>query len=281
MKKPVKVKKVVADAAFTEGVQEESFKEWFFSKLDGMFIDNIPLDAIKELPTRYMYFAGTISHIASLACFIFFIYTGYNTTRNTEFISLTDTDGECSAVTRQNTGQYLATDTGYWEGSEFFSTVIAIYKVDFFGLNIDTANYEHMIRGFRSSIEELGAKSLMQDASRNVLNWVTFEYSKPQYLFQMTGNSIDVFNRYYVVGGLATLEGNCEVEHSSSLDGANNLLKVQFHISDFHDDELCMKAVTPTLIGYNPNYDYEFFNINIDLNSLLIAIAVRFTIIFS
>lgn len=162
MSKTKKVKKVVADAAFTEGVHEESFKEWFFSKLEGMFVDNIPLDAIKELPPRYMYLGGMIAHLASITCFIFFIYTGFENARNTEFISLSEEDGECTAVTRQNTGQYLATDTGYWEGSEFYDPALAIYKVDYFGLDIDTEGYQSMMSGFRSTIEAVGAKAESQ-----------------------------------------------------------------------------------------------------------------------
>ena len=54
-KKPPKIRKEKVDATFTEGVQQESFKEWFISKIDVMFVENIPLDAIKELPARYMY----------------------------------------------------------------------------------------------------------------------------------------------------------------------------------------------------------------------------------
>jgi hypothetical protein len=78
------------------------------AKIDGMFVDNIPMDAIKELPARYMYLGGIIAYAGAIACFVYFIYNGYDTARNTEFISLSEDDGECEPVTRQNTGIYIA-----------------------------------------------------------------------------------------------------------------------------------------------------------------------------
>lgn len=277
MKKQSKTKKIVADAAFTDGVQEGSFKDWIVSKLDGMFVDNIPLEAIKDLPARYMYVGGMIAHLASIACFVFFISTGYNNARNTEFISLSKSEGECTDVTRQNTGEYLATDTGYWEGNEKFDPALAIYKVNFYSLNIDTSGYKAMISGFKDSITEIGATAKYKDASRNILNWIAYEYSSPQYQFQLTGNSEDVFSRYYTVGGLATVEGTCDVPHSSSLDGANHLLRMEFNIAAYITDSYCMKAGHPLRLGYNPFYDFYTFRIDMDLNSLVIAIAVSYT----
>ena len=104
--------------------------------------------------------------------------------------------------------------------------------------------------------------------------WITFEHSSPQYLFQMTGNTIDVFNRYYTIGGLATVEGVCDISHTSTLDGANHLLRMEFKYSEYAADFFCMKAGHPVRLGYNPNYDYDTFRIDIDLNSLVIAVAV-------
>lgn len=122
---------------------------------------------------------------------------------------------------------------------------------------------------------------LFQDAGRNIMYWITFEHSSPQYLFQMTGNSIDVFNRYYTIGGLATVEGVCDITHTSTLDGANHLLRMEFSFSEYYADFFCMKAGDPVRLGYNPNYDYDTFRIDIDLNSLLIAVAVSVPCLFS
>jgi hypothetical protein len=274
-KKAVKVRKEKVDAAFTEGVQEqESFKEWILAKLDSMFVDNIPMDAIRELPTRYMYLGGSITYIGALVCFIFFLYSGYDTARNTEFISLSETDGECYAVTRENSGIFLATDTGFWEGTEAYSAALAIYKVEFYRLDLTQEEYEVMVNRFQDSIRPVGQKALHYEAAHNIVSWITFELNDPHFLFQMTGNSVDVFDRYYLIGGIASVEGVCDPVHMSSLDGGNSLLRMEYGYTEYVVDKNCMAAVNPVHLGYNANYDHDNFRVDIDLNALVIAVAV-------
>ena len=67
-KEGAKVRKASVDAEFTEGVQAQSFLNWAAMKIDNMFVDNIPLDAIKDLPLRYMYFAGKVAAL-KICCF--------------------------------------------------------------------------------------------------------------------------------------------------------------------------------------------------------------------
>ena len=215
-----------------------------------------------------------LAYASAIACFVFFIYTGYDTARNTEFISLSENDGECSAVTRQNTGTYLATDEGYWEGDENYNTALTIYRADFFSLDVDTDEYKAIINRFRASIEELAILAETQDAARNIMYWITYELSTPQYLFQMTGNSVDVFYRYYTIAALASREGVCDIPHTSTLDGGNHLLRIEYPFTEYMAESKCTAAATPSLLGFNPDYDFDTFRVDLDLNSLLIAIAV-------
>jgi hypothetical protein len=62
-----------ADAGFADREPEpedETLKEYLTRKVDAIFIDNIPLDAIKELPRKYMYLLGFLAHSLSITCFM-------------------------------------------------------------------------------------------------------------------------------------------------------------------------------------------------------------------
>lgn len=269
-----KAKKVVADPSFTEGVQEESFKEWFISKLDNMFVDSIPMDAVRELPGRYMYIAGAITHMAAIACFVYFIYTGYDNAINTSFISLSDSEGYCESVSKQNSGTFLATETGYWDGTEGYEPALTKYRVDFFGLKATADEYKSIIREFRSEIEAVGNMAKSYDAAFNLLFWITWEWSDTNYLFQMTGNAVDIFSRYYTLGAIATMEGVCEIPRTSFLDGANNVLRLEYAYDEFIADPICRESITPSSLGYDPDYNFNVFQIELDVNALLTSLAV-------
>lgn len=195
MKRSAKVKKVTTDAAFTEGVREESFVEWIVSKFDNMFIDNLPLDTIKELPPRYMYFTGSIVHITTIACLLYFIYTGYDTATTVQFVSVNDDDGICSEISRQNSGSFLATNDGYWEGNERYAPSNAIYQLDYYSYATTMTEYRKLIRDFKAEMKDLGRRATRQDATYNIMNWITWQKADTKYRFQLTGDSIDVFNR--------------------------------------------------------------------------------------
>jgi hypothetical protein len=68
------------DTIFTDSEEKDELTlyEWLVDKIDEMFIENIPLDSIKELPTTFMYSLGCASYTLSLFCLIWFIRSGNN-----------------------------------------------------------------------------------------------------------------------------------------------------------------------------------------------------------
>lgn len=274
MNKQKKVKKVTADVTFTEGVQEESLKEWLASKLDAMFVDNIPLDAIKELPERYMYVAGLIAHAAAGACLLYFVLTGYWVATKKEFITVNSDDGICESISRENGGKYLVTDTGYWDGTDGFDPALTIYRMEFFSFAMTQDDYKSLMREFKDEIKGIAAGAAQRDAAHNLMYWMTWEMDSPNFLFELTGSSLNVFDRYYTIGYMATVEGVCDVANSATYNGANHRLRLEHSVEEFRNSSLCLSAGHPGHLGYNPNYDFGTFRIDLDINSCLIAIAV-------
>ena len=117
-----------------DDIEKESFQDFIVDKIRDMFVENIPVDAIRELQPRYMFFLGTISYMIMLCAFSYFFASGYTACRTRSFISISDADGECLNVPRPITGTYLLSTNGKWSGSSdltvpFLYSEVVYYKV--------------------------------------------------------------------------------------------------------------------------------------------------------
>ena len=72
-------------AATTDEV--ETLANFMIRKLDDVFVKNIPLQSIRDLPVRYMYIFGALAHLLMITTFVYFTYTGYHQTLQTSFVS--------------------------------------------------------------------------------------------------------------------------------------------------------------------------------------------------
>ncbi len=84
--KKERVKKAQTNfAASTEEV--ETLGHFMIRKLDDVFVKNIPLQSIRDLPVRYMYIFGALAHLLLISTFIYFTYNGYHSALKTTFVS--------------------------------------------------------------------------------------------------------------------------------------------------------------------------------------------------
>lgn len=60
----------------SEEKEEPTLYEWLVEKVDELFINNIPLESIRELPPTYMYSLGSIAYTLSIFCLIWFSVAG-------------------------------------------------------------------------------------------------------------------------------------------------------------------------------------------------------------
>lgn len=74
-KRMTKKKKVVIDELI-EQEKELTMKEWLQIKINDTFIEYIPLDTIKQMPTNYKYIFGSFAHIFSFTVLIGFLIWG-------------------------------------------------------------------------------------------------------------------------------------------------------------------------------------------------------------
>lgn len=70
-----KKKKVIIDELI-EQEKELTLKEWLQMKINDTFIDYIPLETIKQMPTNYKYIFGSFAHIFSITVLLGFLIWG-------------------------------------------------------------------------------------------------------------------------------------------------------------------------------------------------------------
>ena len=143
-----------------------------------------------------MYIGGVIVYAGALACFIYFLITGYEEATK-EFMSVNKGDGICEAVARENDGNYRATNEGFWEGTPAYTPSLAKFEIDFYGLAITSDEYKELIRYFRKEVEKVGKGALTRDAAYNLMYWISYEIQSPLFQFQFTGS-----NRYTFINSL-------------------------------------------------------------------------------
>jgi len=275
-----KVKRIVADSAFVEPeVEEPTFKEWLQAKLDSIFINNIPLDSVKELPTLYMYAFGLLAYMMSVSCFVYFIYTGYQEERTKAFIALDPSDGVCDKVPKSVNGQFYGDFSGKWEGTDGFQYSNSLYVLNLNNFRHSVSDYRHMMDAVGDSLDVLGTAAFDFDLAENLAYWMAWEVQLPGAdtvnTFRMTGQPEVIFHREYVFGVFASVGGECLTSRTTEYDKANAVLKVTYDEPSLAADDVCAATVKPENMGWIREYDFNEFKLEIDVRSLVIAFAVN------
>jgi hypothetical protein len=70
------------DTSVSEFVEQDSkqptLMEWLSDLIDGIFVENLPSEYIKDLPSRYLYTIGLMSYAGFFFCLVFFFLQGLN-----------------------------------------------------------------------------------------------------------------------------------------------------------------------------------------------------------
>ena len=265
---------------------EETFLQWLGGKFQEKFVENIPSDSIRDLPARYIVPVGVFAYIASSFCFAYFIYVGYVTARKQQFISLDEDDGECSVVSTVVDGTYYGSKKGMWGGVKGFKFTHALYRVDLQHYQNSEEEYTRQMQEYvYPKLLKLSEESSSNDGVLNMLNWMSWEARlRPDQpgdhnVFQMTGNPLIIFDRQYFFGLYAGLEGDCLLEGDSQYNSNDGMMSLQYSYDEFINDPICSAVVTPTNMGFEPTYDFDFFRTKVDVASLVTCVAVNLEVL--
>jgi hypothetical protein len=189
---------LMSESPFVRQILRKKKKATIFrqlvDKFDEIFLDAIPSEDVKQLPPQYLYPLGLIVLTLLLGIFIALFVPGYEVQVRTKFLSPADasSDGRCTDVTISNTGVYLATKDGVWQGSSKFAYSKASYSLSATNLQLDAYAFRQNMDYTYSSIEAVGEKALSQSLPINLLYWMSWVSVVPGYSserFSMTGMS--------------------------------------------------------------------------------------------
>jgi hypothetical protein len=272
----MRVRKNVADKAFTETTQEPTFYEWLLKKLDTAFVENIPVESMKELPTNYMYLFGFVAYVASFTCFLYFAYTGYHQMTSKKFITPNLNDGDCQAVLRAVDAVYLGDRLGMWSGDNLFQYSNALYQINLRKFKENKKDYYAKMQAVGYELDLIGQSAFDRNLAENIAYWVAWQSKLPgtSSTFHMLGSPTIIFDRQLRFGLLANVNGECLVTRQTTFDRANSYFELTYDVSKFKADPICSSIAVPEALGYNEAYDSNSFSLKLDVRSFVTSFAV-------
>lgn len=145
-------------------------------QLDETFLKSIPSDDVKQLPPNYLYPVGALVILVLVAIFVAVFVPGYESQIRTKFLSPVGSGNSryCDDVTISNTGSFLATKTGYWQGSQSFAYSNASYTISLVNVQMDENQFHSFMMDTYSQLVTIGEYTKTQNLGINLLYWMSW-----------------------------------------------------------------------------------------------------------
>jgi hypothetical protein len=284
-KSPFEKEKFVEDFE-KEATVYEKFVDYGKVSAEKYFLWLLPTEDLKDLPKRYMYPFGGLLILSLFGVFVALFISGYNTNLNQVFLSpLINSytpSSYCETISVANTGTFLGTQDGYWEGQAGFSYSNAAYKVSVTGFTVSYDTYKKNMTGIYNDLVGIGKLATTQDLGVNILYWLAYTVSPTvenlAQSFSLVGQPEVVFNREEIVGTISSYKGPCNASSYSGFDGSTGKLITRFSHDSFMQYEACRVTVAPISFGYLEGANDGIFYASIDTSTLAVSMALNFGI---
>lgn len=268
---------------------KESFWKWICHELDELFVKYIPFPDLRDYPPRIMYPSGTVLIILIVLFWAALFGYLFNSEKNNTFLAPRDdssgaSGATCNDVLVPNTGKYLATREGKWEGASGFDYSVAAYSLTASSWMMDTAYYANAMKLLKEYLESVGETTSQSDLGINLLYWFSFiGLADPKNFanrFTLCGDPSVALNRQNIFGTVSSIHGVCQLPGQvSSYDKANGVLRLTLPYSEYINSQTCMNAGDPKYLGYDQYINADNLQITIDVYSLATAVAVNLNIL--
>ena len=264
----------------------ETMSEFITRTIDEAIIDNIPLEAIKELPLYYKYVLGIFAELLMAGMFAYFMYSVYVQGRSSAFISLDINSGDCQVIKKSITGQYIADTNGVWNGYEGFDYTRGLYVIGFTEASITQTEYEDILYAVHDQVSALSDRAMLHDLTYNLLIYMSWQFICDPLLydyclpfvgqsFAFSASSQYVFSLSYVDSTLSNNIGDCMTTSLSHYDLANSINVGTYIYDDFLNDPTCNTTVDPVHMGYDSVLNGDTFAMTLDSRTLIDSMSVN------
>lgn len=106
-----------------------------FAKIRSVSYTLIPLNELRDLPTRRGLGIIATFYLLLFMLFIYLVVNGFYLHKNDKYLSLEEEQyegfGTCNNIPRQLDGRYIADSNGNWDGNIYFKHSLGIYDMIF------------------------------------------------------------------------------------------------------------------------------------------------------
>jgi hypothetical protein len=254
----------------------------FSAKLKEILIRFIPF--IGDIHPDYLFPISFVILITMTAIFCSIFITGYYEALDKQFlspISGSKPSKYCQTISAVNTGDYLATESGLWEGNAAFQYAEAAYTASVTSWEGSYEQYVVLMNEIYSSLTHFGQLATRQDLAQNLVYWMSLvfvvPYSNAQRFF-LNGTPLTVLNRQNTGGTVSNVFGDCNASSTASFDQSNGLLILIYVYEEFVNNSLCNGTVNPTQLGYTPGINSKYFTIRFDVRTLVTTLAININV---
>lgn len=226
--------------------------------LEEHVVHRIPSRSIRDLHPHVLIPSTFLIITVMVAFFLGLFIQGYEQQLNQRYLSPSvSADAKlCEVVTIQNTGDYLLSSDGYWEGAPGFTYGRAKYVLRVVNTGFSESDYGGVIEYLSEATTAIGQEvALVSDLGTILLYWMSFTITQPgssTNRFYLNGNPATIFNRRYTTGALTNQLYDCRTIASSHFDRANNVLEMTFNLQEYISSN-CSGIADAVALGFAPS----------------------------
>lgn len=260
----------------------ESVRDGLMNRLDAFFLSNLPSEDIKAMSPEYLYPIGGFALLALIAIFLAIFLNGYFSSIHNEYLSpssSTVASKHCVTIPTINTGTYLATQSGKWQGADGFEFGNAAYVLSVTSLSLDVDEYTELMTRAYISLQPVNDIAKTYDLAQNLIYWMSgvfipFEDNSAQRL-AFTGTPLVVFDRQKIVGTMANVMGSCNATSLTSFDSSTGKITLVYNYLDYISSPACMSVLDPAMMGYYAPSDKNEFKVTFDVRTMITTVAIN------
>jgi len=261
--------------------REQTFLESVVSKArdaaNVTFLRTISSEDVQQMPPQYLYPVGALLLLLTLCIFVAVFVPGYYSTMRTRYLAPAGDSKYCTDVPISNTGTYLATQEGDWQGSPTFSYANASYSASITNLQLSSTDFQILMTEIYNDLLKVGAITAKQTLAYNLLYWMSWVAVQPgnnAQRFTLTGTPSAIFNRQHTVGTLSNVLYDCNASSQGNFDPSTGTMTVTYNVDEFLTNPTCNQSY-PQYMGYSTLAHSHNFDVTVDIFSLITALAVN------
>eukprot|EP01031_Cornospumella_fuschlensis_P006295 gene6295-7828_t len=206
----------------------EQVAHWYDNFLFDYFPPSQDFPPLLRQPFGLVYLLGTV------AIFVSLFVTGFNQAKSKVFLApVQSAEGVCKPVPVANSGAFLGTTEGFWQGSRNFSFSKASYLVTMNDLRLTESEYIGVMNEIEGAMRIIGTLARTSDLSFNILLWSAFvladDTGSVTQRFYMTGEPMQILDREFTDVTMASPSFSCDAVSTVRFDTNNARLRVDWN----------------------------------------------------